>query len=287
MSNDPVTDTSKILDTKTFLDDAIAAAVKAASTPNPQPAKAGTGTLILYDAGDAVITDDIPALEKLYPGGIPKGVKTWRDLTAALSSHQTIATLVLFFHSAAGKLLFDGSPKPQEVKARLAASKAKVTGAIRFEGCNIMRAPVTAAYMVSGIAGSVAVVSGYTYYSIFNAVKVTPGLSLSEAKKVWDPYAPYWVDRSLSPEKLVAIKTAMTLWQRWFRVDLDVSPLPEYAGHKVHVPLSKLEEKTVTPAGAVKLQQELDSEDTLVIPAARVTVGDIAATAAKFPLPTP
>ncbi|HET7418460.1 MAG TPA: hypothetical protein VFJ61_12630 [Solirubrobacterales bacterium] len=286
MPDDPVTDTSKILDTKTFLDDAIASAVKAAGAPRAKPA---IGTLILYDAGETAIAKAAGAIQSgFYSSGTLVGVRTWRELTAALARYSSISTLVLFFHSAGGQLIFEGEdPTAEDVRKRFAASGVKVTGAIRFEGCNIMLNPVTTAYLVSGIAGAGAAVSGYTHFSLFNDITVPPGFPRAQAQALLASYAGFWIPGTPGADSVAASRAALKLWLRWFRDEYDETPVPARAAGaeppRGFIPTSKLEERTVTSGeDALTLEKELDVP---VHPAARVTVTDIAAVAAKHGSP--
>jgi hypothetical protein len=283
--DDPVTDTSKILDSKTFLDDAIAAAVKAASAPSPLPAKPRIGTLILFDAGDAHLKKAVGAVKSgYYPGGTLQGVQTWKELTAALATYSTIDTLVMFFHSAGGQLIFESeNSTAEDVMHHLAASGTKVTGAIRFEGCNIMLEPVTTAYLVCGIAGPSATVTGYTNYSLFNDVTASAGFSTAQAQALLDSFADFWIPGTPSAEAIAATKTPLTMWLRWFRNEYNEDPLPKRPTGadppKGFVPEGRLEQRTANSAEqALRLEKEFEAP---VPPATLVIVRNIAAVAIK------
>jgi hypothetical protein len=286
---DPVTDTSRVLDVTKILDRAIADAVSAAAGKKVASAKPTIGTLILFDAGDTAIANAASAIKSgYYMSGTLQGVSTWKELTAALAKYSTIQTLVMFFHSAGGQLIFESeNPTAASVRERLAASATKVTGTIRFEGCNIMLEPVTTAYLVSGIAGPSAVVSGYTYYSLFNHLTIS-GFSRDQAQALLNSYADFWIPATPTADAIAASKTPLKLWQRWFRDEYNEDPLPQRpAGTdppKGFVPLSRLEQRTVKSGDdAVKLEGELQAAP--VHPAALVTVHNIAAVAAKYQRP--
>jgi len=282
--DDPVTDTGRVLDVSKVVD---TAAVTAAPTVGAKPAptaKPTITTLILYDLGDADITAAAPVLKSgYYPGGALQGVQTWKEMTAALAKYSTINTLVMFFHSAGGQLIFEGeNPTAQFINQQLAASGAKVTGAIRFEGCNIMLAPVTTAYLVAGIAGPSATVSGYTFYSLYNHVTVS-GLPRDQAQALLDSYAGFWVPGTPTADSIAAAKSQLTLWQRWFRSGYDKAPIPPRTPGadppRGFVPVSKLEQRGAKSADeALKLEKELEAP---VNPAALVTVHNITGVAAK------
>lgn len=286
MADDPVTDTTRIVDVKKILDDAIASAVKAAGRSKPGPVKPTIGTLILFDASDKAVANAASAIKSgYYKSGALQGVSTWKELSTALAKHSTIQTLVMFFHSAGGQLIFEGeNPTAASVQERLAGSGVKVTGAVRFEGCNIMLEPVTTAYLVSGITSPGAVVSGYTYYSIFNHLKVS-GFSPDKAQAFLDSYADFWVPGTPSADAIAASGTELKLWQRWFRDDYVEDPLPPRAAGanppKGFVPMSKLAQRTLKAGDdAVALEKEFQTAP--VHPAALVTIRNIAAAAAKY-----
>jgi hypothetical protein len=288
MADQPVTDPGRIVDVAKIIDTTAFTAnptSKAAAQLAP-PTKPTINTLILYDA--TISAGEAQALQSgYYPKGTLTGVRTWKELTLALGGYSFIRTLVLFFRSVGGQLIFEDNPAPEIAKARLTSSATQVTGEVKFEGCNIMLAPVTAAYLVSGIVGSGAAVSGYTHYSLFMPVAAPPGLSQEKAQDLLNQYAGYWIPGTPTAAELAASNSERQLWVRYFRELEGAAPLPPQtpgaSPPSGFVPKNKLKERIVkTGKEAVELQKK--ERAASIHPPTFLTVRHVAAVA-KFPRP--
>lgn len=290
MPDDPVTDTSRILDVSQVVG---TSAVTAPATPGgskgPAPAKPSISTLFLYDAADSRIATPAASVQAAYyAGATVKGVNSWAELTAALANYSTIETLIVFVHSDGGQMIFAGdNPTADDIAERFAKSAVKVSKAIRFEGCNIMCDPATTAQMVARIAEPGAVVSGYTYYSIIMDVNINvpTGTPPEAVQKTLDSYAGYWFPGTPKAAEIAASEGDTRLWVRYFRDVFDEAKLPPRGPDglppKGFVALSSLEPRSVSSREqADQLQAEMDQP---VHAAAIVTVRDIAAVAGKAP----
>lgn len=206
----------------------------------------------------------------LYPGSNPVKFKSWKELSAVLSSYGEVEELIFWVHGTTGTLLIhdsDGSlplQTPQATRDLLAKTKLRVTRAVVFEGCNIMRAPRDAAIIVSGIAGPGVSITGYSYYMVVQPITVSgfDEASAAELLKKWDGF---WIG---SPSAASFVGSGKhTRYRRYFadNVDLDApapfpDPLPSLLKRSEFSKRSQLEPKSISSvAEAEAFAKELDA----------------------------
>lgn len=232
--DDPVTDTGGITDrapvNRSSATDKKGVTAPADKEKQNAAAKPSIGKLLIYDAS---LGADFPTAlrDTYYIGAKLVPIKTWADIQTALSKYSSIGTLIVDTHSTPGNLLIDHrSPAESKQREALASTGVKVTGAIIFEGCSIMADPAATAKLVSGIAGPSTRVSGFTYFSITQVISITLGGSetKSEVRQMFERHGDYLLPHSKSPDKLAGTKASFKLYKRWFRAELNESPLPDH-----------------------------------------------------------
>lgn len=207
--------------------------------------KAKVKRLFVYDDGLAFAAQ---AALLLYPGAKLERFDTWTKLTAVLAKYGEVEELIIWAHGVDGALLIrDGAASgrartAQDARDRLAKSQLKVTRAVHFEGCNIMRAPQDAAIIASGVAGPGVSATGYTYYMVVQPITVS-GLDAAAAAALLRKWDGWWIG-SPSVENLVGAKKR-PVYRRWFAQAVNLAkpdPLPDPPANLRKSDFSKLSE---------------------------------------------
>lgn len=283
----PVTDVLQLLNAAELTQTAVTD-TKAASGGGSSAAKGPSiNTLLLYDSGDAGISDFAPILARAYyPKAKLVGVSSLAQLAAALSKYSRINTLVIDVHSGPGFLLLGSdSPSTKQVQQALEKTGVRVTSKIVFEGCNIMRDPVDTCRMVEKICGPNTQVTGFTYFSISNTFTIdfTEWDDPAEIQSYYDGLTMEYLVPGL-PSAKDSVGKVVTHGRRWFRSDPDET-LPEDAFGARIKSLQDLQSYTIKSAQDA-LQAEADFSGPAV-QGARVTVTNVAAVANAHAQQTP
>lgn len=210
-----------------------------------------------------------------YPNATVVGIANWEQLTQALSQYSQIQTLVINAHGEPGSLAIGGrGPSVSEMRSYFGRSQVRITEAIRFESCNVMRNPVSTAQMVQDIVTPEAEVRGYTLYMKHAPiyVQIPSGSSEAEIQRNYlDLYRGYWCPGTPTASYLVAHPGPHTLLLQWFGSDmsLDLPPQrtsPTQLRSRSHVSRSQMTEhrvNTFSEAAAVRSRYASPGEITL------------------------
>ncbi|MGF1570181.1 MAG: hypothetical protein ACFCVD_19275 [Nodosilinea sp.] len=279
--NDPVIDTQAIVDrapsTATAVADKTGITKPANQAAQNKAAKPTVDKLFLYDAS---LGDDSPTAlrDAYYNGAKIVKVKTWPDIQVALSKYSEIGTLIFDTHSIPGNLLIGGnSPTLSDQQSKLAATGAKVTQAIVFEGCSIMADPASTARLVSGIAGAKTRVSGYTFFSVVQAIflDLSGDEDADGILTALEPHEPYLLPGSKTPQELAGKKGTFAFYKRWFRSDYDETPVSGSPPRGIKLRDDMTPVKVSTPEKAAEVKA--DTQDSPVPQGYFVTVENITA----------
>lgn len=287
-NEDPVTDTRALTDTTRVTGTQVAdtSGVTAPASKKAQNAKAKPkiDKLFIYDKQFDSGGEARALCDAYHKGATMVAVADWKGLVATLSRYSTITTLVLFTHSIPGELLIgEEAPTRDDARKRLAGTGVTVTGAVVFEGCEIMQNPVTTSFIFSAIAGKSSRLQGYTYFSILDTVTIdVPKDSTEQAVQAsLRPYERYLLPGQQTAKAMAAKPGRYTLHRRWFRKELDRTPAPPLQPadlpDRSFTPYDQLSRRSIaTPEEAKAALADFSQP---VPPAQIVTVTDVAAVA--------
>jgi hypothetical protein len=148
-----------------------------------------------------------------------------------------------------------------------------------------MQKPIDMSVTVARIAAPGATLVGYTYSMVIRTFSVPKDKTVEQVQAILDDYEGYWA--SETDAKKIAGKDSV-LHQRWFREDLDGTPLPEDRTLRAEfVKLKDLKDPEdgpiATAEAARKFEQQYDGPERH--PGYKVTVTDIQAVAKATPKP--
>lgn len=277
-----VTDTTRI--TGTRVADAAGVTQPSPKAAQDQRAKPTVENLFLWDSASLDRVHATALRDGLHARSTMLGVNNWDDLRAALGRYARIGTLVLFTHSIPGELLLGGSsPSASDAQRLLASVGRTVSSAIAFEGCEMLRDPVGAAWMFQPLLGDGAQMRGYTLYSVLNTLTVTipTGADAATIAQQLRPHARYLLPGQPSPAQMAGKPGTYTLVQRWFRHDLDETAapplLPGDPPARDFLPRDSLGSRTIASAADARAAVELFAAP--VPPAEAVTITNVPAVA--------
>lgn len=286
-NDDPVTDTRPLTDTTRVTGTQVAdtSNVTAPAPKKTQNAKAKPKIEKLFVYDQEFDPGEARALRDAYhKGATIVAVADWKGLVATLSRYSTITTLVLFTHSIPGQLLLgDEAPTRENARTRLASTGVTVTGAVVFEGCEIMQDPIATSQIFLAITGPSARLQGYTYYSILDTVTINvPKDSTEQAVQTsLRPHEYYLLPAQPTAKAMAAKPGRYTLHRRWFRKELDRTPAPPLQPgdlpDRSFTPYNKLARRSIGTAEQAKAA--LEDFSNPVPPAEIVTVTNIGAVA--------
>jgi len=238
--------------------------------------------LLLFDKSDgrlAFARDVGVFLYNVKPTQIV-GVDSWESLAAELGKYSTIGRLVIWAHGTPGAPMVNAHIMAvDKLRDLLGKSKVQVTGSILFEGCDTMQKPIDMSITVARIAALGATLVGYTYSMVIRTFSVPKDKTVEQVQEILDDYEGYWV--SETDAKKIAGKDTV-LHQRWFREELDGTPLPEDSAERAgFVKLKDLrgpeDGPIATAEAAQKFEKQYDGPERH--PGYKVTVTDIQAVA--------
>lgn len=275
----PVTDATRVLNAETVTQSPVTDTQAATGGGSSAAKGPRINTLMLYDSGDAGISEFSPILARAYyPKAKLVGIDSLAALAAALSKYSEIDTLIINVHSSPGSLLIDyASASLSQVRDALAKTGVIVKSKIVFEGCQIMQDPIETCRMVEKICGPKTQVVGYTYYSITNKFEID-FTTFDDPVEIQSFYNGFTLDYMIPglPSAKESVGKVVVHGRRWFRDQYDET-LPEN-GNFLHIEsLESLKRYTIGNAEEA-LRAEADFAGP-VTPGAIVTVTNVSAVA--------
>lgn len=288
----PVTDTATVTRTEPVVDTRVADSGEVTGQrPSRGQSRPTINTLVLHDATDSGIAPYAEPFRKAYyDSGRGQGVRTWRQLIAAIARYEEIDRLVLLMHGAPGRLIFGGGGRTEaaEVRDRLARARTTVTRSLVFENCNVMGDPVGAAVMGSRVCAPGAIVGGFTFFALFAPIVMSvPDVDhpdVGQVEEVLEGYRDYWLPGTPRTVREIAASREDTFYIHWYRRQIEHGEDPALPplrtpGQLRQRAFRKRDEMTARRVTTRDEAEALRSEFESTHPGLRVTVTNVAAVA--------